>query len=99
MTSSACAYTYYLYIRAACLITVRSLSKIEFFSLANGIFSESECKGTTFLRTGKIFHELFSGNLRKKNRLNKKTRENTSFGDIFEGRMRLNMKNKSDFIL
>ena len=65
MTSSACAYTYYLYIRAACLITVRSLSKIEFFSLANGIFSESECKGTTFLRTGKIFHKLFSGNLRK----------------------------------
>ena len=64
MTSSACAYTYYIYTR--CLSSVCSQSvKDRVFSLANGIFSESECKGTTFLRTGKIFHKLFSGNLRK----------------------------------
>ena len=59
MTSSACAYTYYLYIRAACLLSVRSLSKIEFFSLANGIFPKASAKVRPFCELAKSFTNFF----------------------------------------
>ena len=36
---------------------------------------ESECKGTTFFRTGKTIHYFFSRKTRKTNRLDKKTRK------------------------
>ena len=35
-------------------------------------FSESECKGTAFFWTGKIFHQFFSRKMRKKTRWDKK---------------------------
>ena len=59
MTSSACAYTYYLYIRAACLITVRSLSKIEFFLSPTEFFPKASAKVRPFCELAKSFTNFF----------------------------------------
>ena len=43
-------------LRAACLMLCSQSVKDLFLGAS---LSESECKGTDFLNTGKIFHELF----------------------------------------
>ena len=66
--------THIYYIMCCALLvlhSVRSLSKIEFCAP----LAESECKGTTFFHTGKIFHQLFSRKMRKKWERNKKAED------------------------
>ena len=78
---------YIMCLRAACLVFC-SQSVKDRVSVPS--FSESECKGTTFFHTGKIFHQLFSRKMRKKRERDKKV-EKKGNG---KGKMRRKMREK-----